>query len=82
MITTRRLSCSLILVSSTALAQGGSRPDTMEEVIVRGQLLATIPQIATSTTKSPLALIDTPATITVINRELIDSQMAVNLQDV
>ncbi|MEM9760004.1 MAG: TonB-dependent receptor [Pseudomonadota bacterium] len=82
MITTRRLSCSLILVSSTALAQGDSRPDTMEEVIVRGQLLATIPQIATSTTKSPLALIDTPATITVINRELIDSQMAVNLQDV
>ena len=55
---------------------------TLDEVIVIGQRLATIPSVATTTTKSSLALIDTPATVTVIDRELIDAQLAVTLQDV
>ena len=80
----------LMLCPWTAQAQSG--PDdkksidedktSIDEVVVIGQRLATIPSVATTTTKSSLALIDTPATLTVIDRKLIDAQMAVTLQDV
>ncbi len=56
--------------------------DQVEQIIVIGHKYATIPVQATTPTKSSLSLIDTPATITVINRALIDAQLATSLQDV
>ena len=78
---------ALLLGSVTFAVAVEAQPPEMpagdiEEVVVRAQLLATIPSVASTATKSDLALIDTPATVTVINRELMDSQVAVNLQDV
>lgn len=69
-----------------AQASGSDETDIDAEVdeivVVTGQRLATIPTQASTATKSSLALIDTPATVTVINRELINAQLANNLQDV
>ncbi|MEM1103593.1 MAG: TonB-dependent receptor plug domain-containing protein [Pseudomonadota bacterium] len=61
--------------------EGGrtAKPDIIE---VFGQGFATVPTAATSAAKSSLPLIDTPATVTVINRELIDQQLATDLQEV
>lgn len=77
------LSVTTCLWTGPAQAQSDPEAETeVDEVVVIGQKLATIPTDAMTATKSSLALIDTPATITVITRDLIDSQMAVNLQDV
>ena len=67
-------------------AQSEDRPGTdtpvSDTMIVVGRQLSTVPLEAVSASKSNLPLIDTPATVTVINRELIDSQLALGLQDV
>ncbi|MEM9404026.1 MAG: TonB-dependent receptor [Pseudomonadota bacterium] len=68
-------------VDATAQSTTGET-SSIDEIVVMGRELATIPSAATTTTRSSLRLIDTPATVTVINRDLIDSQLAVNLQDV
>jgi len=75
-------SALFLILQSTVTHGQSTQHGAMEEVVVRGQALATIPLSASSATRSDLALIDTPATITVINRQLIDAQLAVNLQDV
>ena len=73
--------CMVTIGPWTAQAGPGEEA-VLDEIVVIGQRLATIPSVATTTTKSSLALVDTPATVTVIDRELIDSQLAVTLQDV
>lgn len=79
-----RLEKISVLALITGLMPYGAhaQDDFVDEVVIMGQKYATIPIDATTPTKSSLPLIDTPATITVINRELIDSQLATSLQDV
>lgn len=81
---TAAIACISVLISpGNATAQAGNaEQSTVDEIVVMGTQLATIPSQATTTTRSSLPLIDTPATVTVVNRELIDAQLAVNLQDV
>ncbi|MEM8935095.1 MAG: TonB-dependent receptor plug domain-containing protein, partial [Pseudomonadota bacterium] len=54
----------------------------IDQVTVYGTKFFTVPLDSSTTTKSSLPLIDTPATVTVIDRELIDVQAATDLQEV
>ena len=86
--------CSLIAlaaagIASTSGAQGAqdasdapTPPNTADVIEIFGKNLATVPTDAETASKSSLPLIDTPATVTVIGRELIDAQLAIDLQDV
>ena len=76
----------LAVASGGAFAQtdtGGVTLDSgVDEIVVVGSSYFTVPLEAETATKSALPLIDIPATVTTIGRELIDVQLAVNLQDV
>ncbi|MEM6555492.1 MAG: TonB-dependent receptor [Pseudomonadota bacterium] len=85
------LPVSLALLISASLTTANAQtntnadedePNVLDTIVVFGQEYATVPTSAETATKSSLPLIDTPATVTVIGRELIDSQLATTLQDV
>ena len=87
----RVLGSSALFLATSALTPVFAQDDAsakedetkvLDTVVVFGQEYATVPTVAETATKSSLPLIDTPATITVIGRELIDAQLATSLQDV
>lgn len=88
-MTSKLTGCSVTVLAlclwpspSNAQTPDTPRPDSEDVIIVNGQKLATIPTEAVTATKTSIPLIDVPATVTVINRALIDSQAATDLQDV
>lgn len=76
--------CAAALLAMPAWAQQGgeSAYAGTEEITLFGTNLTSVPKDAVTATKSMLPILDTPATVTVISRELIDSQLALDLQDV
>lgn len=72
-------------ITTSAWSQDGAAQTAAprDEIVVKGKKnYTTVPTRATTPTKSSLPLIDTPATVTVIERDLIDAQLGVGLQDV
>lgn len=72
-----------VFAESTSNENITENGEKIEEVVVFGnQLYSTVPINAVTATKSNLAILDTPSTISVVGRELIDAQNAVSLQEV
>lgn len=78
------IAITAILISQPTLAsyEPNTSADIDEEFHILGEKEGFVPLSARTATKSSLSLIDTPATVTVISRELIDAQLGVDLQDV
>lgn len=69
-----------VFAESTSNENITENGEKIEEVVVFGnQLYSTVPINAVTATKSNLAILDTPSTISVVGRELIDAQNAVSL---